>query len=210
MDLWRHGAGARARPGRLLHQRRVGWSGRPPSVPDRGALHTTPQQAAAVGVDVRLAGSSALYSNDLQTTYPLYAGGAGRTVVKVPLGQVSRPITLLRLRVLGTSPASAPSLSVRRARVLQYVAGKIVVRRTPTLQVVAEFGPAGRAGDGRVDFGGRAAFIASSQLLAAIAARSSKKCVVLCESMTVHDPLRAHRKPDWASSSPSWASSSLS
>ena len=105
------------------------------------ALDSTAQRAAAVGVDMRLAGSSEVYSSDLQTTYPLYAGGAGRTVVKVPLGQVSRPITLLRLRVLGVSPASLPSLSVHRARVLQYVHGKIVVRRTPTVQVVTEAAP---------------------------------------------------------------------
>jgi len=90
---------------------------------------------------MRLAGSSEVYSSDLQTTYPLYAGGAGRTVVKVPLGQVSRPITLLRLRVLGASPASLPSLSVHRAQVLQYVGGKIVVRRTPPVQVVTEAAP---------------------------------------------------------------------
>jgi hypothetical protein len=105
------------------------------------ALNSTAQRAAAVGVDVRLAGSSQVYSNDLQTTYPLYAGGAGRTVVKVPLGQVSRPITLLRLRVLGVSPASPRSLSVHCLRILQYVGGKIVVRRTPPVQVVTEAAP---------------------------------------------------------------------
>ena len=105
------------------------------------ALDSTAQRAAAVGIDLRLAGSSVIYSNDRQTTYPLYAGGAGRTVVKVPLGQVSRQITLLRLRVLGASPASPPSLSVHRARVLQYVGGKIVVRRTPPVQVLTEAAP---------------------------------------------------------------------
>jgi hypothetical protein len=105
------------------------------------ALHSGAQRAAAVGVDVRLAGSSEIYSSDLQTTYPLYAGGAGRTVVKVPLGQVSRPITLLRLRVLGASPSSPPSLTVNRATVLQYVHGKIVDRRTPPVQVVTEPAP---------------------------------------------------------------------
>lgn len=102
------------------------------------ALDSSARRTAAVGVDLRLAGSSQVYSNDLQTTYPLYAGGAGRTVVKVPLGQVSRPITLLRLRVLGASPASPPSLSVHRARILQYVHGTIVVRRAPPVQVVTE------------------------------------------------------------------------
>jgi hypothetical protein len=105
------------------------------------ALDSTAQRAAAVGVDIRLSGSSRIYSNDLATTYPLYAAGAGRTVVKVPLDDVSRPITLVRLRVLGAPPGSLPSLTVHRARVLQYVLGKIVVRRTPPVQVVTEAAP---------------------------------------------------------------------
>jgi hypothetical protein len=107
------------------------------------ALDTSARRAAAVGVDMRLGGSFQVYSSDLQTTYPLYAGGVGRTVVKVPLGQASRPITLLRLRVLGASPASPPSLTVNRAKVLQYVHGKIVDRRTPPVQVVTEPAPPG-------------------------------------------------------------------
>jgi hypothetical protein len=68
-------------------------------------------------------------------------GGRGRTVVKVPLGQVSRPITLLRLRVLAASSASAPSLAVHGVHVLQYVRGRIIRRRTPPLQVVTEAAP---------------------------------------------------------------------
>jgi hypothetical protein len=105
------------------------------------ALDTAVQGGTAVGVDVRLAGSAKVYSNDLQTTYPLYVGGRGRTVIKVPLGQVSRPITLLRLRVLAASSASAPSLTVHDVHVLQYVRGRIVVRRTPSPQVVSEAAP---------------------------------------------------------------------
>jgi hypothetical protein len=105
------------------------------------ALDTAVQRGAAVGVDVRLAGSATIYSNDLQTTYPLYPGGRGRTVVKVPLGQVSRPITLLRLRLLGASAAASPSLAVHGLRVLQYVRGRIVVRHTPSPQVVTEAAP---------------------------------------------------------------------
>jgi hypothetical protein len=105
------------------------------------ALDTILQRGAAVGVDVRLAGSGTLYSSDLKTTYPLYAGGRGRTAVKVPLSQVNRPITLLRLRVLGASSAATPSLAVHGLRVLQYVRGRIVVRRTPPAQVVTEAAP---------------------------------------------------------------------
>jgi hypothetical protein len=101
------------------------------------ALDTVPQGVSAVGVDIRLAGSATTYSNDLGTTYPLYRGGNGRTVVKVPLTRVGRPITLLRLRVLGASSA----LTVDRVRVLQYVHGRIVVRRAPPPLVVSEPSP---------------------------------------------------------------------
>jgi hypothetical protein len=104
-------------------------------------LDCVAQRAAAVGVDIRLAGSARVYASDLQTTYPLYAGGHGRTVVKVPLARVSRAITQLRLRVLGASPASSPSLAVHRVRVLQYVHGKIVVRRIPSPVVFTESPP---------------------------------------------------------------------
>ncbi|MGI8715185.1 MAG: hypothetical protein ACR2NR_18785 [Solirubrobacteraceae bacterium] len=93
-------------------------------------LDTTAKAVAAVGVDIRLAGSSHVYSNDLGTSYPLYDGGLGRTVVKVPLGQVSRPITLVSLR-MAASRSGEPSLVVHRLRVLQYVHGMIVVRHTP-------------------------------------------------------------------------------
>jgi hypothetical protein len=105
------------------------------------ALDTAMQRGAAVGVDLRLAGSAKIYSSDLQSTYPLYAGGRGRTVVKVPLGQVSQPITLLRLRVLGASAASPPALAVHGVHVLQYVRGRMIVRRAPPPQVVTEPAP---------------------------------------------------------------------
>jgi hypothetical protein len=102
-------------------------------------LDATARQAAAVGVDIRFAGSAQVYSNDLGTTYPLYDGGQGRTVVKVPMAVVSHPITMLRLRLLGrTGSASAPSVVVHRLRVLQYINGTIVSRTTPGTQIVTE------------------------------------------------------------------------
>jgi hypothetical protein len=111
------------------------------------ALDTVARGAAAVGVDVRLSGSGEVFSNDLGTTYPLYRGGHGRTVVKVPLALVDHPITLLRLRVLAAasvttaSTATPASLVVRRVRVLEYVHGRIVVRGTPPVRVVTEPAP---------------------------------------------------------------------
>lgn len=103
-------------------------------------LNTTAVHAAAVGVDIRLAGDKTVYSNDLGTTYPLYDGGQGRTTVKVPLGLVSRPITMLRLRLLASGSA-IPSISIHRARVLQYKRGRIVRRRLPALRVLLEPAP---------------------------------------------------------------------
>jgi hypothetical protein len=54
---------------------------------------------------------------------------------------VSRPITLLRLRVPGSSPVSTPALTVHRARVLQYVHGKIIARRSPRPSGATEAAP---------------------------------------------------------------------
>ena len=59
----------------------------------------------------------------------------------MPLALVNRPITLLRLRVLPASTGTTitpASLVVRRVRVLEYLHGRIVVRRTPPVRVVAE------------------------------------------------------------------------
>ncbi len=101
-------------------------------------LDTSTQAAAAVGVDLRLAGSSTVYTNDFGTTYPLYGGGHGRTVVKVPLGRAGARITLLRLRLLPASAGASPTIAIHRVRVLQYVGGRIVVRQLPAVQTVVE------------------------------------------------------------------------
>lgn len=98
-------------------------------------LDTTARAATAVGVDIRLAGSPAVYSNDLGTGYPLYDGGLGRTVVKVPLAAAGRPITMLRLRLVSGS-AATPSLAVHRVTVLQYVHDRVVARHVPAPRVV--------------------------------------------------------------------------
>ncbi len=94
-------------------------------------LDSTVERAAAVGVDIRSAGTERFDSNDLGTRYPLYDGGEGRTRVKVPLGLVSRPIGALTLR-LRPSSLTAPSIVLHRVEVLQYKDGRIVATRVPT------------------------------------------------------------------------------
>lgn len=99
-------------------------------------LDSVIHDVSAVGVDLRLAGSARINSNDFSTTYPLYDGGQGRTVVKVPLSKVNRPITMLRLRLQSSSPA--PTIRIRRIRVLQYAHGAIVARHAPAAIAVTQ------------------------------------------------------------------------
>jgi hypothetical protein len=87
--------------------------------------------ASAVGVDIRLAGSSTIYRNDLGTTYPLYDGGSGRTVVKVPLNRAGKPITLLRLRLLGGTAGPPPAITLHKATVLQFTGSRVIRRASP-------------------------------------------------------------------------------
>jgi hypothetical protein len=109
------------------------------------ALDTTVTAASGVGVELRLAGSAATYSNDLGTTYPLYVGGAGRTVVKVPLALAGHAITAVTLRPLAEG-SRAPAVAVHRLRVLQYVNGRIVARRLPPVRIVAAAPPGAAPG----------------------------------------------------------------
>ncbi|MGI8505593.1 MAG: neocarzinostatin apoprotein domain-containing protein [Solirubrobacteraceae bacterium] len=100
------------------------------------ALDCLVHDVSAVGVDLRLAGSSRIYSNDFTTTYPLYDGGQGRTAVKVPLSLVDRRITMLRLRLQSASPD--PTIIVRRISVLEYAHGAIVARYAPRPTTVTQ------------------------------------------------------------------------
>jgi hypothetical protein len=99
-------------------------------------INASVHNVAAVGVDIRLAGSAPTYSNDLGTTYPLYDGGQGRTVVKVPLGAVGHRITSLGLRLLPSS--GTPSIAVHSLRIVQFAQGRIVSRRIPKRHVSIE------------------------------------------------------------------------
>jgi len=95
-------------------------------------LDSATTDVAAVGVDVRLAGDSRIYRNDFDTTDPLYAGGRGRTVVKLPLAEVGRSISMIRLRLQPSG--SRPSIRLHRLRVLQYADGAIRAPRGPTIR----------------------------------------------------------------------------
>ena len=52
---------------------------------------------AAIGIAIRLNGSSRWYANDFGSGYPLYSGGHGRTAVKLPLDWLTKGIAAVRL-----------------------------------------------------------------------------------------------------------------
>lgn len=80
-------------------------------------IDSRPQGTGSVGVAVQLGGGP-WYSNDYQqatpagvgTTFPFYNGGHERTVIKLPPGWHSSPITALQLRLYASSPGTTPSL----------------------------------------------------------------------------------------------------
>jgi hypothetical protein len=141
MDLnpWTYGV-----MGAELRRERDDFSGDPAS-PAPGAatqyltvdLDTSTENTAAVGVDIRLAGQRSVYANDLDTTYPLYNGGHGRTVVKLPPELIGRPIAMLRLRLLASGSAT-PTIIVHRIRVLQTTGERIILRRVPRPLITIE------------------------------------------------------------------------
>jgi hypothetical protein len=141
MDLnpWTYGV-----MGAELRRERDDFSGDPAS-PAPGAatqyltvdLDTSTENTAAVGVDIRLAGQRSVYANDLDTTYPLYNGGHGRTVVKLPPELIGRPIAMLRLRLLASGSAT-PTIIVHRIRVLQTTGERIILTRVPRPLITIE------------------------------------------------------------------------
>lgn len=99
------------------------------------SLDCSVQGASAVAVDLRLSGSGRWYQSDLGSGAPLYTGGLGRTVVKLPVGWEAHSITGVRL---GVYPASATSaLRVRSFEILGLSPRFDVVRLpSPAIQVV--------------------------------------------------------------------------
>jgi hypothetical protein len=90
------------------------------------SLDTSSKRASTVAVNLRLSGSSTWYRSDMGSGAPLYTGGLGRTVVKLPAGWESHRITGVQLAVY---PASATSsLRVHSLKVLGLTSGFRVVR----------------------------------------------------------------------------------
>jgi hypothetical protein len=100
------------------------------------SLNTTPStDTTAVAVDLRLSGSATWYQSDMGSGAPLYTGGLGRTVVKLPAGWEGHQITGVRLAVYPASAAS--SLTVHSLQVLGLTSAFRVVRSSaPTPTVV--------------------------------------------------------------------------
>jgi hypothetical protein len=90
------------------------------------SLNTSVAGASAIAVGLRLSGSATWYQNDLGSGAPLYTGGLGRTVIKLPVGWERHSITGVRLRVY---PAAATSsLTVASLKVLGLTARFNVTR----------------------------------------------------------------------------------
>jgi Neocarzinostatin family len=88
------------------------------------SLNTTAPQGTTVAVELRLSGSATWYQSDMGSGAPLYTGGLGRTVVKLPEGWERRKIAGVRLAVYPGTAAS--SVKVQSFQVLGV---------TPTFQV---------------------------------------------------------------------------
>ncbi len=99
------------------------------------SLDTSSAPASTVAVNLRLSGSAKWYRSDMGSGAPLYTGGLGRTVVKLPTGWEGHRITGVQLAVY---PASATSsLRVHSFEVLGLTSGFQVVRiATPPPEVV--------------------------------------------------------------------------
>jgi hypothetical protein len=88
------------------------------------SLNTAAPQGTTVAVELRLSGSATWYQSDMGSGAPLYTGGLGRTVVKLPEGWERRKIAGVRLAVYPGTAAS--SVKVHSFQVLGI---------TPTFQV---------------------------------------------------------------------------
>jgi hypothetical protein len=100
------------------------------------SLDTSSTQASTVAVDLRLSGSARWYRSDMGSGAPLYTGGLGRTVVKLPRDWEQHRITGVQLAVYPAS--AAPSLTINSFQVLGLTSRFQVVRvTTPAPRVVA-------------------------------------------------------------------------
>jgi hypothetical protein len=71
------------------------------------SLNTTAPPGTTIAVELRLSGSATWYQSDMGSAAPLYTGGLGRTVVKLPHGWERQKITGVRVAVYPASAASS-------------------------------------------------------------------------------------------------------
>lgn len=117
-------------------------------------LRTAVHDVASVEVALRLTGSRSAYTNDLGTTYPLYDGGDGRTVVKVPVGLAGHRIAAVGLRLLPSSASASPSIAVRSLRILRFTGSKVIHEHAPRPLVTVRPLPPGATGTPTLTAGG--------------------------------------------------------
>jgi len=79
-------------------------------------LDTSGSGVSSIAVELQLSGGSTWYASDLHTGYPAHGTGHVRTVVKLPPGWQSQPIT--GVRVQAYPPSAAPSVVVKGLSVL--------------------------------------------------------------------------------------------
>ncbi|MGH9079900.1 MAG: hypothetical protein ACRDYE_07495, partial [Acidimicrobiales bacterium] len=70
----------------------------------------------SLAVELQLAGGPTWYASDFHTGYPAHSGGHFRTVVKLPVGWQTQPISGVRIQAY--PPSSAPSVTVSTLTVL--------------------------------------------------------------------------------------------
>jgi hypothetical protein len=99
------------------------------------SLDTSSAGVSSVAVDLRLSGSATWYRSDQGSGAPLFTGGQGRTVVKLPVDWLHRSVTGAQLRVYPASAAA--SLTVSSFHVLGLTSGfHVVPVSTPVPKVL--------------------------------------------------------------------------
>jgi hypothetical protein len=97
----------------------------------------------SIAVGVQLQGDSTWWTNDyaqttgVPTTFPFYNGGHARTVIKLPVGWHSKPLSALRLVLNGAPGGATPKLHGKPTiQLIEVTSGYHVrVMRNPPLQV---------------------------------------------------------------------------
>jgi hypothetical protein len=99
-------------------------------------LDTSGSGVSSIAVELQLSGRSTWYASDLHTGYPAHGTGHVRTVVKLPSGWQSQPITGVRVQAYPSS--AAPSVVISGLSVLALQNDwSVTTKAIPTPVVVA-------------------------------------------------------------------------